>query len=253
MKKSDWIGIMTSLFVHALMVLGFASLMAAKPEPIALGFIEVEFGPFLEGRPVQRSEANMPEATEQEEMVEEEHEQPAETQKPEEARPVDLPDQDIDVPDEEQIEAPQTETIAPETRDDQQSIEEEEPEQEEVAQPIRPLGSGADDGNTGAADGADGEGADEQESAPFQIEGLNRIPTFTPTPVYVEKVNAVIRIRITVDPRGRIVSRFPLQKGNPALEQAVMTALQRWSFNPLPPNAPQENQIGIVTFRFRLE
>jgi len=254
MKRSDWVGMVTSIFVHALLVLGFASLTAATPEPLTLGYIAVDFGPFAEGRPVQRAEVNTPETTGPEESAEEQEEQTAEEQQPEEARPVDLPDQDIDVPDEEQIEAPQTETIAPETRDDQESVEEEEqPEEEEEARPVRPLGSGAEDGAAGAADGDDGEGTDAEESAPFQIEGLNRIPTFTPTPVYAEKVNAVIRIRITVDPRGRIVSRFPLQKGNPALEQAVMAALQRWNFNPLPPNAPQENQIGTVTFQFRLE
>jgi protein TonB len=74
-----------------------------------------------------------------------------------------------------------------------------------------------------------------------------------PLPRYAEKVNAVIRVRVTVDPQGRIVRRLPLMKGNPALEQAVMEALARWRFNALPPDAPQENQTGTITFAFRLE
>jgi protein TonB len=81
---------------------------------------------------------------------------------------------------------------------------------------------------------------------------LNRTPVSTPPPIYAEKVNAVIRIRIVVDPQGHIVQRIPLIKGNARLEEAVMDALQNWRFNPLPPNAPQENQIGQVTFRFTL-
>ncbi len=66
-------------------------------------------------------------------------------------------------------------------------------------------------------------------------------------------MNARIRVRITVNPDGRIVRRVPLLKGNPELEAAVMDALQQWRFNALPPGAPQENQTGTITFTFRLE
>jgi protein TonB len=74
----------------------------------------------------------------------------------------------------------------------------------------------------------------------------------TVLPQYTEQVNAVIRVRITVAPSGRVTRRIPLIKGNPGLEQAVMNALLNWRFNPLPPNAPQEEQTGVVTFRFQL-
>ena len=50
-----------------------------------------------------------------------------------------------------------------------------------------------------------------------------------------------------------IVQRIPLLKGNPSLEKSVMETLSTWRFNPLPPNAPQEHQVGTITFRFRLE
>ncbi len=101
--------------------------------------------------------------------------------------------------------------------------------------------------------GDPGEGATEEASAPYNIEGLDRDPEFAPLPSYTEKVNARIRVQITVNPEGRIVKRIPLIKGNPKLEAAVMDALQRWRFNPLPSEAPQENQTGTITFTFRLE
>ena len=68
-------------------------------------------------------------------------------------------------------------------------------------------------------------GTDERKSAPFQIEGLNRVPVTAPIPAYSERVNAVIRIRIVVDPQGRVVQRIPLLKGNPSLERSVMETL----------------------------
>ncbi|MEM1096527.1 MAG: TonB family protein, partial [Bacteroidota bacterium] len=66
-------------------------------------------------------------------------------------------------------------------------------------------------------------------------------------------VNAVISFIIEVNPRGEIVRKIPARKGDPALERAVLQVLDRWRFNALPANAPQVNQRGTVTFRFRLE
>lgn len=249
MKKNDWIGMGASVAAHAALLLLFTFLTAAKPDQQQLGFVEVEFGPFAEGRPVQQSVMETPEAAD--EQIEPPQEAAEEVSPPEEARPVDLPDQPEPMPDEEQVSTPEAETISPEELNNEADVDEPEPEPE--AQPVRPLGSGAVDGSSGSQSGAEGEGAEEERAAPFEIEGLNRDAVFAPLPVYRERVNATIRVRITVDPQGRIVSRFPLLKGNPSLEQAAMDALQRWRFNPLPPNAPQEPQTGIVTFRFQLE
>jgi protein TonB len=38
--------------------------------------------------------------------------------------------------------------------------------------------------------------------------------------------------------------------GIPALDGAARRALLAWRFNRLPTDAPQENQTGIITFRF---
>lgn len=91
-------------------------------------------------------------------------------------------------------------------------------------------------------------------SASYQLEGLeDRILLRELLPNYAEKVNATIQMQIIVDPQGNVRSVTPPRKGNPQLEAAVMQALRRWRFNPLQPNEPQENQFGIVTFRFRLQ
>lgn len=248
MQRSDWIGMGTSLAVHLALLLLFTFVNLGTAEPTPIGYIEVEFGPLAEGRPVQRGEP----AVEPEPEVEQPPETPSEpaTTPPEEAEPVDLPQQEQPSEDPETLPDPDTEAIAPETTPDPADRESDEAAPDADAAPVR---GGAADGTDGSDEGDDGEGTEAEAASPFQIEGLNRIPVDAPLPRYAEKVNAVISVRITVDPQGRIVRRLPLIKGNPALEQSVMQALAQWRFNALPPGAPQEAQTGTITFRFQLE
>jgi protein TonB len=251
MKKNDWIGLGASLAAHAMLLFLMTFLTAATPEMEQLGFVEVEFGPFTEGQRVQQAPVETPDAVQDQPVEEPVEPEVEEVSPPEEAKPVDLPDQPEEIADEDVISSPETETVSPEEQNNPEEVQEDEPDV--TSEPIRPLGSGTPDGIAGAESGDEGEGSEEQQTAPFQIEGLDRNALFSPLPTYGEKVNATIRIRITVDPQGRIVQRLPLLKGNPTLEQSVMDALSRWKFNPLPPNAPQEVQTGVVTFHFRLE
>jgi len=243
MRKSDWIGLGTSIGVHVLLLLLFSALTAIRPQPQPLGFIEVEFGDFARGRPVAATPAapQAPEAEPDEEAPPPETEtEPREEPPREEAsQPVDLPEQAEEPESEDNVPPPEEEAIPP--------APQEEPAETEASEDT-------DAQTTAGADTGDaGEGTTEEKTAPYDIEGLNRDPVFAPVPRYAEKVDATIRVRITVDPRGRIASRIPLIKGNPELERAVMDALQRWRFNALPANAPQEPQTGVITFRFRLE
>ena len=252
MTRSDTIGVVTSLFLHALLLLLF---MVIKQQPRVseqLGFIEVEFGSFLEGRPVQKAVENLPEREVPQPEPEPEVETPPKPADPEVSKPVDLPDVPEIADQNPPVSTPETEVeaIKPEDPKEDKQIEEEE---KEVPKPVKPLGSGNVDGNAGAEEGTPGKGADEDKTAPFQIEGLNRTPVRVVRPVYTDKVNVTIRVRVTVNPKGEIVHQIPLLKGNPQLEQSVLKALQGWRFNPLPPNVPQENQTGTVTFRFKLE
>ncbi|MDX1428966.1 MAG: TonB family protein, partial [Rhodothermales bacterium] len=168
---------------------------------------------------------------------------------PQEARPTDVPDEVIE--DEEVVSASEAETISPTTNANPDRVSTDQPTPPN--RQARPTGAGVPDGTGGSSNGQEGTGTDERRTAPFQIEGLNRVPVTTPVPDYSEKVNATIKVRITVDPYGRITQRIPLMKSNPALERSVLETLSEWRFNPLPTNAPQENQVGTITFRFRLE
>lgn len=249
MKRNDVVALSTSIVLHALalILLSMTTIGADKYEPI--GYIEVDFGPLAEGRPVQQAVADDTEQVDETEDALDERE-PQEQAAPEQARPVDLPD-DVETPVEEKVSTPEVDDISPETQANPTDAKTDEVQPEVI--PARPRSGGSTGGTTGSDSGQDGAGTDEEASAPFQIEGLNRTPVMAPPPPYSEKVNALIKVRITVDPRGRVVRQIPLLKGNPSLEQAVMETLREWRFNPLPPNAPQENQTGVVTFRFRLE
>ncbi len=245
-RRNDWVAMSVSLTVHAALLLVLSAIMIGATEPQPIGFIEVDFGPIADGRPVQRSDDPELRDAPASQAVEE---QPVDASAPDEARPADLPDAAIE--DEEAVSASDAETISPRTETNPRDAVTDDRSQR--AQESRPTGSGAPDGTGAATTGDQGTGTDERRSAPFLIEGLNRVPVSSPVPAYSEQVNAVIRVRIVVDPQGRVVQRIPLLKGNPALERSVLETLSTWRFNPLPPNAPQENQSGTITFRFRLE
>lgn len=247
MKRNDWYGLGSSLLLHLLLLLAFGIMNLGVSEPEPLGYIEVDFGPVAQGRQVQRAVEDQP-ATEDEPEEEPEEEVEEEVAPPEEAKPVELPDQPEEIIDEVKVEEPETETIAPVEQNNPAEVEEPEPVPE--PEPVQPLGGGTSDGDTGEPDGDPGPAEDEQKTAPFNIEGLNRTTVYAPLPRNTEAANIAIQVRVTVDPQGRVIRIFPTQKGNPSLERAVRDALQRWRFNALPSNAPQVAQTGFVTFRF---
>jgi len=235
-----------SAIFHILLVLLFLTISAA-PEPLTAGYLEVEFGEFSDGRPVQRALPTLVKKTPEDVHPADTRQQPKAAPVTE-SKPVDLPDQTV-VPDDPEIQSPDADEIEhdPVERDP-------DPSNEAViaAAPAASL-EGQPQGDRGNETGVEGQGADAERTAPYVLEGIDRVPLRTQLPQYDEKVNAVIQVRITVDPSGRIVRVFPLRKGNPTLEEAVMQALGLWLFNPLGPGAPRENQTGTITFRFRLE
>jgi protein TonB len=282
MPRDDWISLGASVGVHLALVGLFALLTAGQPETPALGAVQLNVGAFAEGRPVRQSDtpaADAPPADETEETTADEEatetarerppepaeeepqreaaaaeETPESEASPEPATPVDLPEQPPTAGDDPPPEEPPTDASeqapspAPqetaETNEPAPSEETAEAEQEAGA----PTGAAA-----GAAGGDDGDGSDEEQAAPFDIEGLDRTRLYGSLPEYSEKVEAKIKVEITVSPEGRVVGRRLVQKANPSLERSVLEALGRWRFNRLPSGAPQRNQTGTVTFRFRLE
>jgi TonB family protein len=81
--------------------------------------------------------------------------------------------------------------------------------------------------------------------------GGNRTVLYKKLPKYPSGVNtsAEIKIRFTVSRDGTVISMVPLQKGDPALEQAAMRALKQWRFNAL---SEDKMMYGIITFTFKL-
>ncbi|MBN1996318.1 TonB family protein [candidate division KSB1 bacterium] len=92
---------------------------------------------------------------------------------------------------------------------------------------------------------------------PFTIEGdaANRNIMSKVIPKYPPGLQreAVIKIRFTVLPDGRVGAVIPMQKGDPTLDDITLKALKQWRFNPLPPDETQKNVQGVITFRYVLE
>jgi len=238
MDNSDWIGFGASVLLHVMLAVLFGLITASRPQPAQLGYVEVEFGEFSPGQPVEAAEKAAETSTPEE--PQETRPEPEETPEPQtdpEPEPVEEPQEDPE----------SAETIPPTEKQENQPEPQEQQEQQQGAEEQEPSEEPGD------AEGDPGTGATEEKTAPYNIEGLDRDPVFAPIPDYTANVSARIRVRITVDPQGQIVRRVPLIKGNPQLEASVMQALQRWRFNALPSGAPQETQTGIITFTFRLE
>ncbi|MDA0378372.1 MAG: TonB family protein [Bacteroidetes bacterium] len=250
LSKEDRTGLAISAGFHlvVLVLLAWLSVSAAETQP--MGFLEVEFGPFSEGRPVrQASVQNQPEPQPQEEQPEQERRTPVAP--PENVKPVELPDADQrnDVADE-TVDTPDAEVIAPEKSTTKAEKPDETPQ--EAREVVRPLGSGALTREDGADTGDEGKSNQEQASAPYQIEGLNRETVSAPLPAIVTQSGEVrMTVRIKVDPRGNVVRVVPTRRGDPDQDRQVMQVVRQWRFNALPSNAPQVNQDGTITFVFR--
>ena len=80
-------------------------------------------------------------------------------------------------------------------------------------------------------------------------------------PVYPERARRMgwegeVQVSLQVDPSGNVIPTSVVivkTSGYPDLDQAAKYAAMRWVFDPLPPNVVQENQSGIIIFRFVLE
>ncbi len=224
-------------------------LITTTNEPVAAGFVAVDLGDYLDGRNVAQAVEKIEQQNQ--EVVEKEIEEPEPEQiqkASDESKEVDLPDQEIPQIDDEVIETPDTEVISPEEVDPGEDIK----QIEEVEDKPDDAQGGDPDGKSGEQSGDQGDGSDAVKSAPFILEGLDRNLLKSPLPIYSEKVNAVIQMRITVDPKGRVIRTVPVRKGNAGLDRSVMQALRKWRFNPLAPNVPQESQTGVVKFTFLL-
>lgn len=65
-------------------------------------------------------------------------------------------------------------------------------------------------------------------------------------------VEAQIKIETVVMPNGSVRGLKPAQKGNTKLEEAAMSAVRLWKFEPLRKSSPQKDQTCVVIFNFLL-
>jgi protein TonB len=249
LSKEDRTGLAISAGFHVVVLVLLAWLSVSASETQPMGFLEVEFGPFSEGRPVRQAPVQeQPEPQPQEEQPEQELRTPVAP--PENVKPVELPDADQnEAAEAETVDVPKAEVIAPTKSTTKEEKPDEKPQ--EAREVVRPLGSGALTKDEGADTGDEGKSNQEQASAPYQIEGLNREAVNTPLPVYVADRDVRMTVRIEVDPRGNVISVIPVRRGDPDQDRQVMQVIRQWRFNALPSNAPQVNQSGTVTFVFR--
>ena len=241
MNRNDYIGLGASLVLHALLGLFLAYMTTDAREGPQLGYVEVEFGAFRSGRPVEAVD-EAPEAS-----------SPETETPPPETPPEEVEEEPVTDPEPEPVEEPPQDPVSEETiaPTEEETVP---PENQNEPQPEEGADEQESDDETGAESGDPGDGADEEKSAPYNIEGLNRDPLRAPLPQYTEQVNATIRVQIVVGPDGRVTGVIPLRMGgSPELQDEVQRVLRQWRFNALPAGAPQENQRGVVTFTFRLE
>jgi protein TonB len=92
---------------------------------------------------------------------------------------------------------------------------------------------------------------------PYQIEGLvaSRTVIHKVIPEYPENLQkqATVKISFTVLPNGHVGEMIPVIKSDALLEKITLDALRQWRFNPLPVDAPQRVERGVITFRYLLK
>ncbi len=75
------------------------------------------------------------------------------------------------------------------------------------------------------------------------------MPTYPPG----VNVSAQIKLKVTVQPDGTVRSAAPVQKGDTRLENAAMSKVKLWKFEPLLSTQPQVEQVCTITFNFTLK
>ena len=98
--------------------------------------------------------------------------------------------------------------------------------------------------------------ADRETMRRLEIEGpvgVDRKVLSEPRPPRIPIRNpATVSIKFYVSPRGEVVRAFPVQRGDPELDQAALAYIKAFRFNPLPTGEEVE-QWGTIRVRFRLE
>jgi TonB family protein len=81
----------------------------------------------------------------------------------------------------------------------------------------------------------------------------DRVVIFQPPPpsATVES-ESEIELRFWILPNGAVGRVVPVKKSDPRLEALAINYLRLWRFTPLPSDTPQDEQWGIIPFKFRI-
>ena len=112
-------------------------------------------------------------------------------------------------------------------------------------------------GKVSAPSGDSPEGSEVGKSVGFSMQwsdGGDRRLVSGDLPAYPEGVNveAQIKIEAVVLPGGKVKSLKPIQKANTRLEDAAVSEVRHWVFEPLAKSVPQREQTCLITFNFIL-
>jgi TonB family protein len=73
-----------------------------------------------------------------------------------------------------------------------------------------------------------------------------------PPPSVTVESESEIELRFWILPNGAVGRVVPVKKSDPRLETLVINYLRHWRFTPLPPDTLQDEQWGIIPFKFRI-
>jgi hypothetical protein len=73
-----------------------------------------------------------------------------------------------------------------------------------------------------------------------------------PLPKATVESESELELRFWILPNGAVGRVVPVKKADPRLEALAINYLRNWRFNPLPSDAPQDEQWGIIPFKFRI-
>jgi Gram-negative bacterial TonB protein C-terminal len=92
-----------------------------------------------------------------------------------------------------------------------------------------------------------------QVTFPIKGPASERQVIFQPPPpnVTVES-ESEIELRFWILPNGAVGRVVPVKKSDPRLEALAINYLRHWRFTPLPLDTPQDEQWGIIPFKFRI-
>jgi TonB family protein len=73
-----------------------------------------------------------------------------------------------------------------------------------------------------------------------------------PAPSVTVESESEIELRFWILPNGAVGRVVPVKKSDPRLEAIAISYLRHWRFNPLPSDSLQDEQWGVIPFKFRI-